>query len=61
MRFVEREIIFLNENEMNIWVQYDQLLDSIRRGSSNIGTQRLVEEIQDLIFDLADYIDEEEN
>ena len=61
MKIVTREEIFLDENELSIWDRYDQLLDSMLAGSNDSEIIRLIQEIQSSMFDLADYINVEEN
>ena len=61
MKIIKYEKILLTESELDIWNQFDELLDNMLRDSNDSKTIKLIQEVQDSMFELADYVGEEEN
>ena len=61
MKIVKYEKILLSESELDIWNQFDELLDNMLRDSNNSKTIELIQEVQNSMFELVNYVGEEEN
>ena len=61
MKIVKYEKILLSKSELDIWNQFDELLDNMLRDSNDSKTIKLIQEVQDSMFELVDYVGEEEN
>lgn len=52
MRFVKSERIILSQNESDTWIEFDNILSEIARGTVNPITEKMVIEIQRSLQDL---------
>lgn len=58
MRVEKREIIFLSQEEINIWTKFSLILEEIKKESGDEHILKLVDETLDNISDLWEEIDE---
>ena len=61
MKIIKYEKILLSKSELDIWNQFDELLNNMLRDSNDSKTIKLIQEVQDSMFELVDYVGEEEN
>lgn len=57
MEFVKSEIIILSQNESDIWIEFDNILSGIARGTENPNTAKMIIEIQNSLHKLWNEID----
>lgn len=57
MRFVKSERIILSQNESDTWIEFDNILSGLARGTENPETEKMVIEIQNSLQDLWNAID----
>ena len=57
MRFVRSEKIILSQNESDTWIEFDNILSGLARGTENPETEKMVIEIQNSLQDLWNAID----
>ena len=57
MRFVRSEKIILSQNESDTWIELDNILSGLARGTENPETEKMVIEIQNSLQDLWNAID----
>lgn len=57
MRFVKSERIILSQNESDTWIEFDNILSGLARGTENSETEKMVIEIQNSLQDLWNAID----
>ena len=59
MRIVRSERIVLSQNEIDIWIKFNNILSGLARGTQNPNTEKTISEIQDLLNELWEEIDVE--
>ena len=59
MRIVRSERIVLSQNEIDIWIKFNNILSGFARGTQNPNTEKAISEIQDLLNELWEEIDVE--
>ena len=59
MRIVRSERIVLSQNENDIWIKFNNILLGLVRGTQNPNTEKVISEIQDLLYELWEEIDVE--
>lgn len=59
MRIVRSERIVLSQNENDIWIKFNNILLGLARGTQNPNTEKVISEIQDLLYELWEEIDVE--
>lgn len=57
MKFVKSERIILTQNESDTWIEFDNILSVLARGTENPETEKMVIEIQNSLQDLWNAID----
>ena len=57
MKFVKSERIILTQNESDNWIEFDNILSGLARGTENPETEKMVIEIQNSLQDLWNAID----
>lgn len=57
MRFVKSERIILSQSESDTWIEFDNILSGLARGTENPETEKMVIEIQNSLQDLWNAID----
>ena len=57
MKFVKSERIILSQSESDTWIEFDNILSGLARGTENPETEKMVIEIQNSLQDLWDAID----
>lgn len=60
MRIVRSERIVLSQNEIDIWIKFNNILSGLARGTQNPNTEKTISEIQDLLNELWEEIDVEQ-
>ena len=60
MRIVRKEEIFISIKENETWIRMQNLLEGVKREATNPQILEKVDRIQEDLFDLADYIEIEE-
>lgn len=58
MRIVKSEKIFLSQNELNTWQEFDKILYGLERGCENPDTINLIYKIQSCLSDLWEEIED---
>ena len=56
MRIVRSERIVLSQNEIDIWIKFNNILSGLARGTQNPNTEKTISEIQDLLNELWEEI-----
>lgn len=59
MRFVQSERIILSQNESDIWIEFDNILSGLARGTQNSNTKKMINEIQMSLHNLWNLMEEE--
>ena len=59
MRIVRSERVILAQNEIDIWIKFNNILSGLARGTQNPNTEKAISEIQDLLNELWEEIDVE--
>ena len=59
MRIVRSERVILSQNEIDIWIKFNNILSGLARGTQNPNTEKAISEIQDLLNELWEEIDVE--
>ena len=59
MRIVRSEKVILSQNEIDIWIKFNNILSGLARGTQNPNTEKAISEIQDLLNELWEEIDVE--
>ena len=61
MKVKRVEHIYLSEEEAQLWGDFSYLLIEIQRDTENIAVKNLIDDIQDKIFELSDYVEVRED
>lgn len=59
MRIVRSEKVILSQNEIDIWIKFNNILSGLARETQNPNTEKAISEIQDLLNELWEEIDVE--
>jgi hypothetical protein len=59
MRIEKVEHIYLTDEDSQVWGDFVYLLMEMRRDTQNPKVESLIDDIQDKIFDLSDYVEVE--
>lgn len=57
MRFVKSERIILSQNESDTWIEFDNILSGLARGTENPNTEKEILKIQELLSNLWEEMD----
>ena len=57
MRFVKSERIILTQSESDTWIEFDNILSVLARGTENPETEKMIIEIQGSLQDLWNAMD----
>jgi hypothetical protein len=60
MRVKRVEHIYLSNEEIRVWSDFGGFLDELQNKTENIKVKALIDDIQDKIFELSDFVEEEE-
>ena len=56
MRIVRSERLILSQNEIDIWIKFNNILSGLARETQNPNTEKTISEIQDLLNELWEEI-----
>lgn len=59
MRIVRSEKVILSQNENDTWIDFDNILSGLVRGTQNPNTEKAILKIQNLLNDLWEVMDVE--